>query len=548
MSTRTGAQHLVERLRQYDIDTLFALPGYQNDQLFNALHDAQGTPNAIRVLHTRHEQGAAYMAYGYARASGRVGAFAVVPGPGMLNTTAALSTAYAASAPVLAICGQIPTATIGKGYGQLHEIPDSLAVLRSLTKWAARAMSPSEVPALVDEAFHRLRSGRPRPVAIEVPMDVLAGATDAALPTPPTAQTPAQPDPGAIAAAARLLQTAKAPLIMVGGGADDASVELRALAERLNAPVVATTNGRGALSDEHPLALPGPGGHALWPKADVVLAIGTRLQGPVLNWGVDEALTFIRVEVDPEEMTRTITPRVQIQSDAASALRALNVELGTAVAPMRWPELGTVKESLDEAFSRVQPQYDFVRAMRRALPRDGIFVEDLTQVGYASRYMWPSYLPRTHINSNYQGTLGYGFAAALGAKIAHPERAVLCVNGDGGFMYNVQELATAVQHRIGVVVVIFNDGAFGNVRRMQQHDHGGRLIATELRNPDFVKLAEAYGAAGARVSEPAALAAEITAALHRDGPTLIEVPVGEMSTPWRFIMMEQTRGTRRAAT
>jgi acetolactate synthase I/II/III large subunit len=541
MANRSGAQLLVERLRAHGVDTLFALPGYQNDQLFNALHDAQGGPGAIRVLHTRHEQGAAYMAYGYAKASGRVGAFAVVPGPGMLNTTAALATAYAASAPVLAICGQIPTTTIGRGFGQLHEIPDSLGVLRTLTKWATRANTPQEIPTLVDEAFAQLRSGRPRPVALEVPMDVLAGAADIATQPLPAQPGAAQPDPASIAEAAALLRAAKAPLILVGG-ADDAGDALRALAEQLGAPVVATTNGRGALSDEHPLALPGPGGHALWRKADVVLAIGTRLQGPVLNWGIDNTLTFIRVDLDPEEMTRTVTPRVQLLCDAGAAMRALAATLPATPSAQHWPEIGALKESLDESFSQVQPQYDFLRAMRAALPRNGVFVEDLTQVGYASRYIWPSYQPRAHINSTYQGTLGYGFAAALGAKIAHPERPVLCVNGDGGFMYNVQELATAVQHQIGVIVVVFNDGAFGNVRRMQQQDHGGRVIATDLHNPDFVKLAEAYGAAAARAHDPASLGAAITAALPRRGPTLIDVPVGEMSSPWRYIMMERLRG------
>jgi acetolactate synthase-1/2/3 large subunit len=204
--------------------------------------------------------------------------------------------------------------------------------------------------------------------------------------------------------------------------------------------------------------------------------------------------------------------------------------------------MGALKEELDEAFSQIQPQHHYVSAIRNALPSNGIYVEDLTQVGYASRYMLPIYHSRSQINSNYQGTLGYGFGAALGAKVAHPDRAVLCVTGDGGFMYNVQELATAVQHNIGLVTVIFNDGAFGNVKRMQVQNYGGRVIATELRNPDFVALAQAYGAIGLRVHSPAELASALEVAFKQNEPTLIEVPVGEMSSPWEYFMMPQVRG------
>jgi acetolactate synthase-1/2/3 large subunit len=540
----TGGNALVEMLHRHGIDTLFGLPGYQNDAFYNALYDAQGTPSAIRVIHTRHEQGAAYMAYGYARSTGRVGAYAVVPGPGMLNTTAALATAYAASAPVLCITGQIPMASIGRGTGQLHEIPDSQAVLRSLTKWSARVDNLADLPALVDEAFAQLCTGRPRPVALEVPMDVLMSAADVHLTTPPAHYAQPAPDPAAVAAAAALLEGATNPIIVVGSGAEDAGDEVRWLAERLQAPVVHTTSGHGVLSDKHYLSLPGPGGNALWPQADVVLAVGTRLQQPT-SWGVDDTLKLIRIEIDPEEISRAAKATLNLIADAGLALRAINAALAdTPQRPSRQQQLGALKEDLDEAFGQIQPQYDFNRAIRSALPDDGIFVEDLTQVGYASRYMLPIYQPRSQINSNYQGTLGYGFGAALGVKVAHPTRAVLSVSGDGGFMYNVQELATAVQHNIGLVAVVFNDGAYGNVKRMQAQDHGGRVIATALRNPDFVALAQAYGAAGARVYTPGELAATLDVAFKRQGPTLIEVPVGEMSSPWQYIMLPRVRGEK----
>ena len=541
MTQLTGGQALVAMLHRHGIDTLFGLPGYQNDALYNALYDVQGTPQAIRVVHTRHEQGAAYMAYGYAKSTGRVGAFAVVPGPGMLNTTAALSTAWAANAPVLCITGQIPSNTIGKGTGQLHEIPDSQAVLRSLTKWSMRVDKAADLPALVDEAFRQLNTGRPRPVALEVPLDILANPAEVTLTTPPAGYARQAPDPAAIREAAQMLASAKNPLIVVGGGADAVGDALRELAEHLQAPVVHTSSGHGVLSDKHYLSLPGPGGHALWPQTDVVLAIGTRFQQPT-RWGVDNNLKIIRVEIDPEELPRSAAATLNIGADAGLTVAALNSALaGTPARASRQEQMGALREELDEKFSQIQPQHSFIGAIRGALPDDGIFVEDLTQVGYASRYMLPVYHARGQINSNYQGTLGYGFGAALGVKVANPDKAVLCVNGDGGFMYNVQELATAVQHGIGLVTVVFSDGAFGNVQRMQKRDHGGRVIATELRNPDFVALAQAYGAAGVRVRTPGELAAAIAVAFKRAGPTLIDVPVGEMDPPWEYIMMPPVR-------
>jgi acetolactate synthase I/II/III large subunit len=540
----TGGTALVAMLHRHGVRTLFGLPGYQNDALYNALYDARGGAGEIKVVHTRHEQGAAYMAYGYARATGKPGVCAVVPGPGMLNATAALSTAYSASTPMLLISGQIPSRDIGRGFGHLHEIPDSLAVLRSLTKWSARAESIADIPALVDEAFRQMHTGRPRPVALEVPIDVLAGTGDATLGGPPDSYPVAQPASGTIAEAARLLLAARTPLIMIGSGADDAGADLLALAEALQAPVSAVTSGRGVIDSRHPLSLNGPAGHAIWKDADVVLAIGTRMQTPLDYWGTDDKLKVIRVDIDAEEITRFHTPALSIQADAGATIRALR-DAVLAAKPerrSRTAELTQLKERVEEDMARVQPQYDILQSIRATLPENGIFVEDLTQVGYSSRYILPQYQTRAHITSNYQGTLGYGFAAALGAKVAQPERPVLCVNGDGGFMYNVQELATAVQHQIGLVTIVFDDGAFGNVQRMQREDHGGRVIATELRNPDFVAMARAYGADAERISDIAALAPALTRAFARKGPTLLHMPVGIMSSPWELVMMSRVRG------
>ena len=543
MQTLSGGTALVKMLRRHGIHTMFGLPGYQSDHLFNALYDAQGTPDAIRVINTRHEQGAAYMAYGFARATGGVGVCSVVPGPGMLNATAALSTAYATNARVLCLAGQNTVAGIGRGMGMLHEIPDSLGILRGLTKWVMRAEHPSQIPELVNEAFKQMNSGRPRPVALEMPMDVLAMKAPVQLLDAPSSYARPKPDDQQIAEAAALLGKAQHPLILIGGGAEHASAELLAVAEMLQAPVVANSSGKGTLSEKHHLSFSGPGGHKLWAQADVVLALGTRMVQPGVGWGTDENLKIIRVDLDPVELRRVINPTVGIVADVRETLSALITALPAqnTPRPSRLAELIALKEDLNEEFSRVQPQHEFNAALRSALPDDGIFIEELTQVGYAARYMLPIYQPRGFIHSGYQGTLGYGFATSLGVKVAFPDKAVLSISGDGGFMYNVQELATAVQHNIALVSVVFVDGAFGNVKRMQSVDHGGRVIASALHNPDFVQLAQAFCARGVRAHTPAEMASAIREGFAHAGPTIIEVPVGEMSDPWRHILMPKVR-------
>jgi acetolactate synthase-1/2/3 large subunit len=544
MTRMTGGKALVEMLRRHGVDTVFALPGVQNDALFVAFYDAG---EALRIIHTRHEQGAAYMAYGYARASGKIGAYAVVPGPGLLNTTAALSTAYATNAPVLCISGQIPSDLIGRGFGLLHEIPDQLGVLRSLTKWAARITHPAQTGQLVNEAFRQLRDGRPRPVALEMPLDVMALETEVALPSAGEPPAPTMPDPELIDKAAALLANARKPLLFVGGGAIAATEEVLAIAEMLEAPVVSFTGGKGIVSDRHYLAQSALAGHELWRDADVVLAVGTRLHQPQVRWGVDSDLKLIRIDIDPTEMTRILKPALGIVADAKPALAALHNALDR-----RNPKRASRKEELEALKSRtlaklvdnLGPQFEYLGAIRAELPDDGIYVEDLTQVGYVGRVAFPIYHPRTYIHSGYQGTLGSGFATALGAKVGRPDLPVVSVSGDGGFMYNVQELSTAVKHGIDIVAIVFADGAYGNVRRMQKEDYGNRLIGVDLHNPNFPKMAESFGAAGVRTTTPDGLRRELTAALKRRGTTLIEVAVGEMPDPWKHLILPRVRGGR----
>jgi acetolactate synthase-1/2/3 large subunit len=543
MPRLTGGGALVEMLTRHGIDTLFALPGVQNDALFVALYDAG---DAIRVIHTRHEQAAAYMALGYARASGKPGAFAVVPGPGLLNTTAALATAYATNAPVLCISGQIPSDLIGRGFGLLHEIPDQLAILKGLTKFAARINHPSETGKLVNEAFRQLVDGRPRPVALEMPLDVMARSYNVTLPQPEPKLAAPEPDPDLIADAAKALGAAKAPLIYVGSGAMAAGPEILALAERLQAPVVTYTGGKGVVSDRHYLAQNLLAGHELWKTADVVLAIGTRLNQPQTRWGFDADIKLIRVDLDPVEITRIVKPSIGIVADARDAAAALLAAVdGGPKRPSRKNELDGLKAKTAATIAeRLGPQCEYLAALRDELPDDGIYVEDLTQVGYVGRLAFPVYQPRTYIHSGYQGTLGYSYATALGAKVARPDVPVISVSGDGGFMYNVQELLTAALFGIDVVAVVFADGAYGNVRRMQKMDYGNRLIATDLHNPNFPKMAESYGIAGVRTTTPDGLRKELNAAFKRRGPSLIEVAVGEMPDPWPTLIMGRVRGSR----
>jgi acetolactate synthase I/II/III large subunit len=542
MTRMTGGQALVEMLRRHGVETIFALPGVQNDALFVAFYDAG---EALRVIHTRHEQGAAYMAFGYARASGKVGAYAVVPGPGLLNTTAALSTAYATNAPVLCISGQVPSELIGRGFGLLHEIRDQLGILQTLTKWAARIDHPTQAGKLVNEAFRQLRDGRPRPVGLEMPLDVMALETEVALPAAEAPPAITTPDPVLIDKAAGLLARAKKPLLFVGGGAVAAAEEVLAVAEMLEAPVVSYTGGKGIVSDRHYLAQSAFAGHELWREADVVLAVGTRLHQPQVRWGVDSDLKLIRIDIDPTEITRILKPALGIVADAKPALAALHRELGRnrARRPSRKEELETLKSrSLAKLADALGPQCEYLQAIRAELPDDGIYVEDLTQVGYVGRVAFPVYRPRTYIHSGYQGTLGFGFATALGAKVGCPDRPVISISGDGGFMYNVQELSTAVKHGIDIVAIVFADGAYGNVRRMQQEDYGNRLIGVDLHNPQFPKMAESFGAAGVRTTTPEGLRRELAAALKRRGTTVIEVAVGDMPDPWKHLVLPRVRG------
>lgn len=535
MSEQSGGEALVQSLIQNGVETLFALPGVQLDAFFNALYDAR---DRIRVITPRHEQGAGYMALGYSLASGDVGAYAVVPGVGLLNTFAALATAYTANARVLAIAAEIPSALIGKGWGLLHEIPDQLGMMRHLTKWAERIDHPREVPAKVGEAFRQLRGGRPRPVGLEMPMDRLFAVENVAPAGPFAPEPPPEPDPAQVRAAAARLGAAKRPLILAGGGVFGAEEELQALAEALQAPVSTHWMGRGTISAAHPLAVVDPVGRELWPQADVVLALGTRLYHQRTMWTQVPGQTHIAVNLDTEDLANT-GAELALRADAKLTLRALLAELpkhNRARKP-RAPEIGRLRKRVERGWAKtLGPQVAWLRAIRRALDPDGIFVDELTQIGYVSRFALPVYRPRSYLCCGNQGTLGWGFATALGAKVARPDCQVLAVAGDGGFLYTASELATAVHFKIPVVAVVFNDGAYGNVKRMQEQDYGGRVLGSELTNPDFVRFAKSFGAAGYRAKSPRALERALADAFKQNVPAVIEVPMGDVPDPWATLL------------
>ena len=532
MTEMTGGQALVKSLYREGVRVIFGLPGVQLYHAMDALYDEPG----IRFITTRHEQGAAYMADGFSRARGGIGTALVVPGPGLLNAAAGVGTAYSASSPMLLVSGQIERDSLGLERGMLHEVNDQLDAIKTVTKWASRVLDAVDVPSTVHEAFHHLRTGRPRPVEIEIPPDTLAEVADVELQEPAIYERPT-PDAESIRDGAAILAAAATPLIWAGGGviSSGASEALLAVAEHLQAPVVTTGEGKGAISQRHYLSLGVPNWrpdplNQLLEESDVVLAVGTRLGRASLK----DRQPVVHIDVDREEIGRNYSNTLGIAGDARRSLEELHGALMSTLPPRpsRRQELEAIRVARFDPSAQIEPQGSFVRAIRTAMPEDGILIEGVTQVGYYCRVFYPVYEPGTYLTSSYFGNLGYAYPTALGAKVAQPEKAVVAVSGDGGFLYNSQELATAVKYGINAVVIVFNDNAYGNVLRDQKTTFNGRTIGAELHNPDFVKLAEAYGARGIRAEGPEQLESALREALATEAPTLIEVPVGMMPAPY----------------
>jgi len=538
----TAAEAVVATLLAHGLDTVYALPGVQNDLLFEALFKFS---DRLRTVHSRHEQGAAYMALGAALATGKPQAYAVVPGPGFLNSSAALLTAFSMNAPVLALIGQIPDADIGRDLGHLHEIRDQTGIIKRLVDHCALIRKPEQAAHATAVALKAMRTGRPGPAALECAIDVWGKSAPVAVPAPLPIREP-NIDVSAIRRAAKRLGAAKRPMIVCGGGAQDAAEEVTALSAMLQAPVLGYRRGRGVLDSRDPLSVTLPLGRDLWGEADVVLAVGTRMLTQFRQWGVDRDLAIIRIDADPKEHNRLHKPAVALTGDAKPILQALLAELPAhnAKRPSRQAEMQERQAAWRKRMAeKLAPQAAYLAAIRDELPEDGIFVDEVTQIGFAARLLLPVYKPRTFLSPGYQDNLGWGFATSLGAQHARPDVPVLSISGDGGFMFTANELATAMRHRIPLVAVVFNDGAFGNVRRMQQQQYGNRLIGSDLANPDFVRFAESFGAGAERAKTPQELRDALRRAFaNRSGPTVIEVPVGAMPSPWEFIFMPRIRG------
>lgn len=525
----TGGQAVVRALINQGVDTIFGIPGVHTLALYDALVDAP-----IRHILGRHEQGVGFMADGYARASGRPGVVSVITGPGVTNVATAVGEAYTDSSPMLVIASGEDQRWAGKMKGHIHGIRDQMAVMRPIVDWAGRATSPEQIPELIDEAFARMACHRPRPTYLEVPRDVLSAEAVVNFP-PPTAACRPGPDPADIAAALETIAAADRIVIYAGGGAvsSGANLALTELVDRLGAVVLTSQMGKGSVPEDHPRSLgnlqpDAPPVDGVLCRADLVLVFGSKLgAAETENGAMFLPSNLIQIDIDPEEIGRNYPVSQAIVSDARLAAEALVEALSSAgISKPGWnvDEIARVRqEALSQALGAEQAPY--IDALRRAIPRDGILVNDATMMSYTAQRRYPVYEPRTFLVPAGYLTLGASMPMALGAKIARPEKTVVSIVGDGGFQFTMHELATAVQFRIGVPIVIFNDSTYTAVKWEQAHAYDRRFLGVDLVNPDFVTLAAAYGIPAVRANSPTELEEAVVAAARRDLPTIIDTPI-----------------------
>ena len=535
----SGGEALVESLVREGVDVIFGIPGIHMSGIIAALRD----DSRIRMVTTRHEQACAHMADGYARVSGKPGVVLVVPGAGVYNAASGLATAYARSSPVLAIAGQIPRSQIGGGSGSYHEVLDQGSIVQPVTKWRRQALTPREIPEAVNEAFRQMRTGRPRPTLIEIPPEAGVERDDVALHDPAPSSHPV-PGPDQLREAARVIAESRLPLIYAGGGValSDAESALVALAEATNIPVITSSGGKGVIPDCHPLSYGScfaPWGEhdemnelfEVMQAADLVIGIGARFS---LGNPAGEASTLVNINIDEDDLTRVQANTLALHGDAKATIEALLPVLRAAGAGDRpSPVEAVVAARRLIAYAdirRQEPQYPILETIQRSIPEDTHIVWEVTQFGYYARTHYQVNHPKTYLDSGYSFNLGFGFPTALGAKVAHPERHVLCVSGDGGFLFNAVELATAVHYGIHVVNVVFRDDAYGNVARDLDELFGG-TYETDLHNPDLVAFAESFGAVGLRAGDPMELETLLPRALECQAPVVIDVPVDRMPLP-----------------
>ena len=539
MATMSGGEALVQSLVREGVEYIFGIPGIQMYGIVAALRDEP----SIQLISTRHEQAATYMADGYARTSGKPGVALVVPGVGLYNAASGIATAYARSSPVLVIVGQAPRAQIGKGIGAVHEVLDQADTVRNVTRWRREVSRPRDIPMAVTEAFCQMRSGRPRPVLIEIPPEASVEHEDVEL-WDPAPVSPIVPSPDQLREAARIIVESRLPLIYAGGGVarSDAGEALVRLAEATNIPVVTSSGGKGTIPDNHPLSYGScfsPRGERqemnqlfdVMQSADVVIGIGARFS---LGNPAGNASTLVNINIDDSELTRVQSNTLPLQGDARATIEALLpylLEAGAGDRPSPAEAVQAARSLIAYYDIRLhEPQYAVLEAIQNSIPEETAIVWDVTQFGYYARTHYQVNHPKTYIDSGYQFNVGYSFPTALGAKIARPERPVICMVGDGGFLFNASELSTAVQYGINVTTIVFRNDSYGNVARDLDEMFGG-TYGTDLHNPDFVKFAESFGAVGMRADEPMDLPGLIPEALALDAPVVIDVPFGDLPIP-----------------
>ena len=534
MPRMSGAEALVALLVREGINVVFGLPGVQIMDAVDAIY----RDKSIRWISTRHEQTAAYMAYGYALTTGKIGTAMVLPGPGALNTTAAIGTAYSSSAPVLLISGQIESQHLGFHRGVLHELDEQNEIFRYLTKYSARAKQAEDIPDILCRALRELKTGCPRPVEIEVPFDLWTkqgemtfSGTEKAAPVPP--------EPEDIEQAVSILQKARHPMILAGRGAVKTGIskEIMLLAEKLKAPVVMTPEALGLIPVTHPCY---GGNSTLWlnpifKESDAILVIGARLRAAGnTRFHLESDQRVIQVDCNSGELRRNFLTGLEISKDTRLTMNAIIDSLGNHTSSL-WQvkEIAELRGGLRRRLEKAAPlQMSIIDTVHNVLGDDGIIVPDITNIGYWCDIAYPVNKLYTYVEISYFATLGFAFPTSLGAKIGNPDKAVVAICGDGGFPYASAELATAVQEKINTVTLIFRDDAYGTVSSIQRRQFGGRYIGNKLHNPDYVKFAEAFGAIGMRVEKPQELGKKLGEALQADRPVLIEIPVPQLDTPW----------------
>jgi thiamine pyrophosphate-dependent acetolactate synthase large subunit-like protein len=532
MPSISGAQALIATLRSHGVDTIFGIPGVHTLPIYDALY---GEPGLQHIL-ARHEQGAGFMADGYARASGKPGVVCTITGPGITNVATPVASAYADSVPLLVISTSLPRASLGRPRGELHEVKDQFGMMEALAGWARVVTQVEEIPDALRDAFRAMGSSRARGAYLQIPLDLLMVEADMEIPEAAPA-TPPRPSQEQVAALVRMLTEAERPLIIAGAGVTRAGAneQLARLAERLGAPVLLGHKSHDVLPADHPLAITMTNYgmpaemRTLLAESDMALVIGSKLgAGRTGNGRLVLPKTMAQIDIDPAEIGRQYPVSLGVMADARLALDALLDALQET--PHEWTsraaEVATVREAIQTNVRRVFGEsIDLLDAVREGLPRNGLVVADMTMLGYASAEYLPVYGPHSYIHSSELCSIGCGLPMAIGAKAGAPERPVVALCGDGGFLLNVGELATAVQEQLDVVVVIFNDSTYTAVKRDQARRFGGRYIATDLQAPDYVALARAFGMKGVRAESPRELSEAIEDATTHPGSTLIDVPL-----------------------